>query len=89
MENGIEYFMGIAAGDLSFTANPGVVAGTVTWPMGLAFSGTYQVQTSSDLSVWTDRTDEAAYVTKNADSVVCRLPAGLGKLFVRLVVTPN
>ena len=90
VENGIEYFMGIAPGDLSFTVNPAMSAsGTVTWPMDPGFSGRYQVQTSPDLSVWTDRTDDTDYVTKNADSIACSLPPDAGKLFVRLMVTPN
>ena len=86
--NGIEYFMGETGS--SFTDLPGLGrTNTVTWKMNPAYSGTYQVQTSPDLSIWTDRTDDPTYVTNNVDSVVCHLPSGADKLFVRLVVTPN
>ncbi len=85
VENGIEYFMGETGS--SFTANPGLDGtGTVTWTMDPAFVGSYRVETSPDLSAWTDRTDDTAYVTRNTDSIVCTLPEGVGKLFVRLVV---
>ena len=88
--NGIEYFMGVATGDLSFTAQPGLdSSGKVTWPLSPTFSGSYQVQSSPDLSAWTDRTNDPAWVTQTAGSVVCQLPAGAGGLFVRLVVTPD
>jgi hypothetical protein len=89
MPNGIEYFMGITGTDPVFTANPILADGSITWPMDPAFSGSYQVQTSPDLDAWTDRKDDADYVTVHAGSVVCTLPAGAGTLFVRLVVTPN
>jgi hypothetical protein len=86
--NGIEYFMGKTGND--FTANPGIAAdGTVTWPKSPAFSGSYAVQTSSDLVEWTDVTDDPAQVTKNSDSVVWMRPNGTGSRFVRLLVTPN
>jgi hypothetical protein len=90
VQNGMEYFMGVAPGDLSFTALPGLdPGGKITWPMSPAFSGIYQVQSSPDLSTWTDRTQDPVWVTTNADSVVCMLPPAAGRLFVRLVVTPN
>jgi hypothetical protein len=90
MENGIEYFMGVAAGDFTFTANPGPDgSGRITWPMSPTFSGSYQVQSSPDLSAWTDRTTDPGWVTNNAGALVCTPPPGTGQLFVRLVVTPN
>lgn len=86
--NGIEYFMGKTGED--FTVNPGVATdGTVTWPKSPAFSGSYAVQISTDLSVWTDVTDDPVHVTTNSDSVVWTRPTGAGSKFVRLLVTPN
>jgi hypothetical protein len=85
--NGVEYFMGKSGND--FTANPGIVDGTVTWPKSPAFNGSYAVQTSADLVEWTDVTEDAAQVTKNTDSVIWRRPTGAETRFVRLLVTPN
>ncbi|MEO7099562.1 MAG: autotransporter-associated beta strand repeat-containing protein [Luteolibacter sp.] len=82
--NGLEYFMG-ATGS-SFTANPGVVSNSVTWPKSASFVGSYIVQTSSDLSSWATA---VTGVTDNGTSVVYTLPTGSPKLFVRLVVTAN
>ena len=70
----------------SFTANPGVVAGKVTWPKVAGYSGTYRVETSGDLSHWTDVTVSAV---DNGSSVSYTLPAGNSKLFVHLVALPN
>ena len=81
--NGIAYFMG--ASGSSFTANPGVVGGTVTWPKSASFSGSYAVQTSPDLVTWTDVT---LGVADNGSSVVYTMPSGPTQLFVRLDVTP-
>ena len=82
VENGIEYFMGQTGS--SFTAMPGL-DGTnkVTWTKDPNYIGTWQVQTSPDLSTWTD-----VVATDNTTSVSYTLPAGAGKLFVRLLVTP-
>ena len=86
--NGIEYFMGKTGND--FTGNPALAAdGTVTWPKSPAFNGSYAVQTSTDLSVWTDVTDDPIQVTTNSGSVVWARPTSPGKCFVRLLVTPN
>ena len=56
VSNGSEYFMGLSGS--AFTANPGLVAGKVSWPKGTTYSGVYGVdyvvQTSPDLSTWTD-----------------------------------
>jgi autotransporter-associated beta strand protein len=86
--NGVEYFMGES--DSTFTANPPVVVSgsdrTVTWPKDSAFSGSYVVETSPDLVNWTDVTGS---VVDNGTSVFYTFPAPSGKLFVRLVVTPN
>lgn len=81
IENGVEFFMGSAVG---FTPNPSIdAANTVTWPKSGSFVGTYQVQTSTDLIDWKDET-----ATDNGTSVSFIL-TGVGKRFVRLVVTPN
>jgi hypothetical protein len=52
--NGVEYFMNAAAG---FTANPGLVGNTVTWPNGgniasSEYGSQFEVQTSTDLANW-------------------------------------
>jgi hypothetical protein len=55
--------------------------------MSAAFSGTFVVQTSPDLGTWTNVTPQP---TRNGNgNLVYTLPPGQGKLFVRLVVTPN
>ena len=82
VSNGIEYFMGETAS--SFTSSPGVVNGKVTWPKDPAFSGNYTVQTSPNLSIWTD-----AASTVVGNTVEFTLPTGENKVFVRLLVTPN
>lgn len=82
VENGVEYFMGLSGS--AFTANPQPVSGSVTWPKDAAFSGTWAVQTSTDLSSWTP-----VSATDNGTSVSYTLPTGQSKVFVRLVVTPN
>ncbi len=83
--NGIEYFMGETGS--SFTAMPGLDGtNTVTWTKDPAYLGTWQVQISPDLSAWTDVTGTEAV---DGTSVSYQLPAGLGKQFVRLLVTPT
>jgi autotransporter-associated beta strand protein len=82
VSNGVEYFMG-ATGS-SFTANPGLVGGKVTWPKDPAYSGTYTVQTSPNLVTWTN-----AASTVVGNTVEYTPATGQGKVFVRLLVTPN
>ncbi|MEN9974091.1 MAG: hypothetical protein RLZZ282_97, partial [Verrucomicrobiota bacterium] len=83
VDNGIEYFMGQTGS--SFTAMPGLDGtNTVTWTKDPAYLGTWQVQTSPDLSVWTNVAG-----TANGSSVSYTLPPGLGTWFVRLLVTPT
>jgi autotransporter-associated beta strand protein len=84
VENGVEYFMGQTG--TSFTANPAVVAGQITWPKSASFSGTYRVETSDNLETWNDVTGSAV---DNGSSVSFTLPTGNSKLFVHLVVLPN
>jgi hypothetical protein len=52
--NGVEFFMNAASG---FTANPGLVGNTVTWPNGgnipsSEYGSQFEVQTSTDLANW-------------------------------------
>jgi hypothetical protein len=68
----------------TFTANPGIVNGKITWPKDPAFSGTYSVQTSPDLVIWTNVSS-----TVVGNTVEYVVPTGQGKEFVRLNVTPN
>jgi autotransporter-associated beta strand protein len=83
VQNGIAYFMG-ATGTAT---NPGLNASnTITWPMSPTFSGTYEIQTSSDLSAWTNVTPRPLPASGNLSYT---LPSGLGSRFVRLVATPK
>ncbi|MEK7953635.1 beta strand repeat-containing protein [Luteolibacter soli] len=86
--NGIEYFMGLSGS--AFTANPGLVVRTVSWPKGASYTGTYGtdfvVQTSTNLSVWTDVPANDPNLS-NASPLAYTLPAGQGHIFVRLKVT--
>lgn len=82
VSNGVEYFMG-ATGS-SFTANPALVSGKVTWPKDPAFSGTYTVQTSPNLVTWTNVSS-----TVVGNTVEYTPATGQGKVFVRLLVVPN
>ena len=75
----------------TFTVNPGVGPDNkVTWPKSAAFSGTYEVQTSSDLTNWTPA--PGAAVSDTGTAVACDLslltPVA-GKVFIRLMVMPN
>jgi hypothetical protein len=54
VSNGVEFFMNSEAG---FTANPGLVGNTVTWPNGgnipsSEYGSQFEVQTSTDLANW-------------------------------------
>lgn len=84
VSNGVEYFMGQTGS--SFTANPGLVSGTVTWPKDPAYNGTYAVQTSGNLLNWVPASPAPVIV---GNTVQYTPGTGLGKLFTRLVVTPN
>jgi hypothetical protein len=53
--------------------------------MDPAYQGTYEVQTSPDLVNWTD-VDPRPFPSGGSLSYL--LPTGLGKQFVRLLVTP-
>jgi hypothetical protein len=82
--NGIEYFMGETGS--SFTAQPGLDgSNTVTWTKDPAYNGAYEVQTSPDLSFWTNVDPRPVPAGGNLSYP---LPTNLGKQFVRLLVTP-
>jgi len=82
--NGIAYFMG----QTGLATLPVLDATSkIAWPMSATYSGTYQVQTSADLSTWTAVSPQP---TRGLDgNLSYTLPSGLGKQFVRLLVTPN
>ena len=77
-----------------FTANPQLNASnTITWPNGgnIAASeyGTqFVVQTSPNLSVWTDVLIDDPNLINTNESLTYTLTGGSPR-FVRLVVTPN
>ena len=84
VDNGMEYFMGETGS--AFTAMPGLdETNTVTWTMDPAYVGTYEVQTSPDLSTWTNVDPRPLPVDGNLSYT---LPPSLGTRFVRLLVTP-
>ena len=88
VSNGVEFFVG---GGTGFTALPSVVdnAGTksVTWPKSAGFTGTYEVQVSTDLSVWSPAPNGT--VVDNGTSVKFTFPAGPAIRFARLSVVPQ
>lgn len=85
--NGIEYFMGKTGS--TFTANPAVVAGVVSWPKAASYVGVYGtdyvVQTSTNLSTWIDV--PVGNLTSNGNPVQYTLPTGQPTSFTRLKVT--
>jgi hypothetical protein len=65
---------------------PGLdAANTISWPADAAYQGTYEVQTSPDLVTWTNVDPKPLPSGGNLSYL---LPTGLGKQFVRLLVTP-
>jgi hypothetical protein len=93
LDNGTEYFMGTLGN--AFTANPGVVAGKVTWPRAAGTTiGAWRVEVSSDLTTWTDATvtyPGSVDTTTDTAKVVFTMPTtptAPDKVFVRLSVTP-
>lgn len=79
--NGVEYFMGESG--TTFTANPQLVSGTVTWPRDPSANTTFRVWISSNLTDWTDVTGDAD--TSNPNQVSYTPPTP-GPVFVRLEV---
>jgi uncharacterized protein YaiE (UPF0345 family) len=91
VSNGVEFFMNSEAG---FTANPGLVGNTVTWPNGgnipsSEYGSEFVVQTSTDLVNWTDVPGTGDANLANTSGSVSYTVTGSGKQFVRLKVTPN
>jgi autotransporter-associated beta strand protein len=83
VQNGVAYFMGVTGQ----ATNPSLNASNqVTWPVNPDYQGTFEVQISSDLSIWTPADPQP---TPSAGNLIYTLPSGLGKQFVRLVVTPD
>jgi len=83
VQNGVAYFMGVTGQ----ATNPGLNAGNqVTWPVNLAYQGTFDVQISPDLVTWAAAVPQP---TPSGGNLTYTLPSGLVKRFVRLVVTPN
>jgi hypothetical protein len=91
VSNGVEFFMNAAPG---FTANPGLVGNTVTWPNGgnipsSAYGSQFVVQISTDLTNWTDVPGTGDANLANTSGSVAYTLSGAGKKFVRLKVVPN
>ena len=90
MSNGVEYFLNAAAG---FTANPGLVGGTVSWTNGgnidsSAYGTEFVVQTSTNLATWSDVLISDPNLSNTAGSV-SYTPTAPAPLFTCLKVTPN
>jgi hypothetical protein len=76
-----------------FTANPGFIGNTVTWPNGgnipsSAYGTQFMVQTSSDLVSWTNVPASDSGLTNAASSLSYGV-LGASKQFVRLKVTAD
>jgi hypothetical protein len=81
--NGLAYFMGVTGQ----ATNPGLNANNeVTWPVNPDYQGTFEVQTSSDLSTWTPADPQPTPADGN---LTYTLTSEQGKQFVRLLVTPT
>ena len=94
VQNGVAYFMNATG----VTTNPGIINNTVTWPNGgnidsAAYGTQFVVQTSLDLVTWSDVAigDLTTNTSGPGGALTYTLPAGAlgGKLFTRLLVTPN
>jgi len=87
VSNGVEYFMGKTGS--SFTANPGVVGGKVTWPRDPTAIASFKVQVSNDLMTWTDIVPPNPSIDESIPTqVTYTLPTGAPKQFCRLLVMP-
>lgn len=85
--NGVEYFMGETGS--TFTANPGVANGKVTWKRDPGAVASFMVQISDNLGSWTDIVPPHASIDESVvGQVTFTLPAGAATKFCRLVVTP-
>ncbi|MGC4013351.1 MAG: autotransporter-associated beta strand repeat-containing protein [Luteolibacter sp.] len=88
--NGIAYFLNSPG----YVTLPGITGGTITWTNGgdiphTAYGTQFKVQTSSDLVEWNDVLPTDANLHNTAGSVGYTLQTGLGRRFVRLLVTPE
>lgn len=87
--NGVEFLMGESGS--TFTPNPALVAGTITWPKDPTALATWSVETSTNLQDevtpgdggWTTATTG---VTDNGDSIEFTPGGGGERLFIRLRV---
>lgn len=82
VQNGVEYFMGQTGS--TFTANPSLTNGKVTWPKDPSAAATYVVETSTDLSAWVTATTG---VMDNGTTVEYTVPTGSPVRFARIKVT--
>jgi len=82
--NGVEYFMGEPRG--TFTPNPTVLNGKITWPHHAGAAASYTVATSSDLVHWEPATSG---VKDTGSAIEFTLPTGPTCIFVRLEVLPS
>jgi hypothetical protein len=99
VQNGVAYFMNATG----VTTNPGIINNAVTWPNGGNIPSTeygadkqFVVQTSLDLVNWADveigdLTTNTSGTSGSSGALTYTLPASVlgGKLFTRLVITPN
>lgn len=79
--NGVEYLMGEPP--FTFTPNPSVADGKITWPRRAGVNASYVVATSTDLIHWTPA---SSGVQDNGSSIEYTLPPSQGRVFVRLEV---
>ncbi len=89
--NGVEYFMGTSGN--SNVPNPQIGSGgpgTVAWPRAAGTSiSSFKVEVSSDLTTWEDASVHYhSNLSITSSQVSFTLPNSVGKLFVRLSVTP-
>lgn len=82
VRNGVEYLMGQTGS--SFTTNPQIVSGIITWPKDPTAVASWLVEISTDLSIWTTAPSGVSDLGTSIQYVV---PTGSSKSFVRLRVT--
>jgi autotransporter-associated beta strand protein len=81
--NGIEYFMGETGS--TFTPNPSIVDGKVTWPYDATATGiTYRVVSSTGLGTWDPVVPQPV---PSGGTLEYTLPTGEPRLFIRLEVS--
>lgn len=92
VKNGVEFFFNSPAG---FTANPGLVSGSITWTNGGNIPSSeygsdkqFYVQTSSDLGTWDEVDSEDVNLT-NTEASVVYTPSDSAPFFIRFVVNPT